>query len=529
MGAIGPNTGAIFHGDAAHGEERLLVALAKGLQGLERGDRRDGELGEAHDRRDLAARLELLGRQRVEHRLEPVAELVKARGLAGHAHGARVAAKADEQVGALLDGAEQVHRANRATGPPCDAVPDGEEDRGHVVAVHYAARHDALDALVPALATNDYDAPAVPGGRDLRERLLGEERLRLAALPVDVLKLPRKDRRLGGVVGHEHVDGHVGGAHASGGVEARDDREGQRVRRDLGDVLTGAGRKGHQAGTRGAPQPPYAIGDQGAVLGRELHHVREGAQGGDVGVGAPDVRPPQALAQHRQQLERHARARKVSGGAVCRKLGVRHGNAARHEVRRLVVVGHHHVYPLLAKPADLVLGGNAVVDGHDEVRLAVCQHAVERRLGEAIALAKAVRDVGAGVSAQLTQAKCENAGGAHAIDVKVTKDGDALPRPHGPLDAIRRLGHARNGKGVCPVALEGGREEGARLIDTGDAPGHKDPRHKPGDAQGGSERRLGARVRAEDVPTSAVEKAGHASLPLARSSRRRPRRERPRP
>ena len=67
MGPIGTNARPVLHRDAAHGEERLLVALAKGLQRLERGDGGYGELGEAHDCRDLAARLELLGGQGIEH------------------------------------------------------------------------------------------------------------------------------------------------------------------------------------------------------------------------------------------------------------------------------------------------------------------------------------------------------------------------------------------------------------------------------------------------------------------------------
>ena len=392
-----------------------------------------------------------------------------------------------------------------------------------MVAVHDAACHDALDALVPALAANNNHAATVPGGGHLRERLLGEGRLYLAALPVDVLELPRKHRCLGGVARHEQVDCHVGGAHATGRVEARDDREGQRVRGDLRDILTRAGRKGHQAGTRGPSQPLYTVGDDGAVLGRKLHHVREGAQGGDVGVRAPDVRLPQALAQRRQELERHARARKIARGTVRRELGVRHGNALGHKVCGLVVVGHNHVDALLAKPVDLVLGSDAVVDGHDEIGLAVCQHAVECRLGEAVALAKAMRDVGAGAPAQFAQAQREDAGGAHAIHVEVAKDGDVLPRPHCALDAVCRLGHARDDERICPVAPERGGEKCTGLLNVGKATGSKDPRHQRRHAQSVSKRRLGARIRVEDVPASTVKQAGHARLPWARSSRHRQR------
>ena len=190
-----------------------------------------------------------------------------------------------------------------------------------------------------------------------------------------------------------------------------------------------------------------------------------------------------------------------------------------HEVRRLVVIGHHHVDALSEEPVDLVLGGDAVVYGHDEVWLPVCQHAIEGSLREAVPLAKAVRDVGARTPAKLAQAKREDTGGAHAVDVKVAKDGDVLPRPHGPLHAIRCLGHAGNHERVCPVALERGREERFCLRGAGEATGHKNPRHEARHAQGISKGRLDARIRVEDVPASTVEKTRHASLPWARSSR----------
>ncbi len=243
------------------------------------------------------------------------------------------------------------------------------------------------------------------------------------------------------------------------------------------NLLARAGSKGNQARTRGPSQPPDAISHQRAVLWRELHHVREGAQGSNVGVGAPDIRPPQALSQRSQELERHARTRKVARGPLCSELGVRHGNSLGNKVRRLVVIGHNHVYALLAEPVDLMLRSNAVVDGHEEVRLAVCQHAVERGLGKAVALAKAVGDVGTGAAAQLAQAQREDAGGAHAVDVEVAKDGNVLPRPHGALDAVCRLGHPGDEERVCPVALERGSEECACLLGAGEATGHEDPCH----------------------------------------------------
>ena len=93
MGEVGSHAGAVARGDAAHGEQRALVALAEGLEALEGVDRLDGELGEGDHRRDLADVLELLVGELGENRGEACPELVQARGLAGHAHRPRMPPK----------------------------------------------------------------------------------------------------------------------------------------------------------------------------------------------------------------------------------------------------------------------------------------------------------------------------------------------------------------------------------------------------------------------------------------------------
>ena len=113
VGAVRPHARAVAHGDAHAREQRLLVALAKWLEHLQGTDGLHRELREADGGRDLSGVLELLGGKVRKGGLEAPTELVQARGLAGHAHGPRVAAKAHEHVGALLHGVEEVDLRRR--------------------------------------------------------------------------------------------------------------------------------------------------------------------------------------------------------------------------------------------------------------------------------------------------------------------------------------------------------------------------------------------------------------------------------
>ena len=94
MVAGGPHTRPVAHAHAADAEQRLLVALAERLEDLELVNARDGHLVERDDGGDLSAIDELLGRKLRHHRLEAFAKGVEHAVLAGHAHGACVAAKA---------------------------------------------------------------------------------------------------------------------------------------------------------------------------------------------------------------------------------------------------------------------------------------------------------------------------------------------------------------------------------------------------------------------------------------------------
>ena len=233
-----------------------------------------------------------------------------------------------------------------------------------MVGVGDAAGHDALHALVPALTRYDHRAATVVGGLGCGKGGLGELRLYLAARVVDLLKAGRQDGGLGGVVGVEQVEGHVGGTHAPRRVEARHQREGQGVSRDLRDVHARRGRKRHDAWARGAPHVRDAVGHQRAVLALQQHHVGDGPEHGHLGVATPQLGLAQAVAQHVDELEGNAGTSQLARGALGPELRVGYGNALRNEVARLVVVGDHHVEALLQQPFHLARGGDAVVDGH---------------------------------------------------------------------------------------------------------------------------------------------------------------------
>ena len=139
-----------------------------------------------------------------------------------------MAAEADEEVGAVLEGAEHVEVGNAAARPVRHVAVDREHDRRLVKRVDELGRGDADDAAVPALAADDEHVV----GADRRVRLdrllrLADE-LGLLLLPPEVLVVELL-REPAGFVRHALVGGQqeprrdVGAAHAPGGVDARRD------------------------------------------------------------------------------------------------------------------------------------------------------------------------------------------------------------------------------------------------------------------------------------------------------------------
>ena len=352
-----------------------------------------------------------------------------------------------------------------------------------MITVGQAARHDTLDALVPALATHDDCAPAIIGLLDLRHGIACELGLDLAALTVDLLELGRQRACLDRIAGKQQVERQLGIGHAAGGVQARNERKRQAIGRNgrkvgLGKCgkrdITGAGRHAHLLD---------ALGDQCAILGRERHHVGHGAQRRDLYQRTPIRRLAQTLAQDLHQLERHAGTGKLTRRTLVLELGVGQRHALRHLVGRLVMIRDHQIDPQALQIGDLFLGGNAVIDGHDQLGASELVNAVERRSRKTVALVKAMRNKRRDIGAKRAQRLDQQAGRRNTVNVKIAKDRDMLVVANSMLDAVGNDRHAWDNEWVGPVAIERRRQKQLAFLDGCNAVRNHNARHQPGNAQ----------------------------------------------
>ena len=446
------------------------MLLPEGGELIELGHAVQGELVEPHARVDVHERMERPLRQVVQEGGEAALELRQVLRGQRHSHGRSVAPEPREQIGRALHRLEQVHLAHAAARPARLVAVDGEQQAGHAVGVHQAARHDALHALVPALSRHHERALAVVdlcglGLRDLRKLSLDG-----AALVVHGLQLGCQTLGLGQIVGHEQIERQLGVPHAAGGVEARNDRKAE-VRGADGLVGRAArGKKRGDARTRGGVHARDAVGDERTVLAAHGHEVGHGAKRSEVGVVAPQVRLAQAAAQHLHELERHAHAGQDGAFAGGIALRIGHGHALGHEVGWLVVVGDGQAQTRLHDGRRLVLAGDAAVHRDDEVRTERAR-AHEGGLGERVALLEAQGDERRCRGAKGAQAAGEHGGGRDAVEVEVAEHEDVVAALHGGLQRVGHLGKAGDGIGVEPVAVERGREEAARRGIVDDAAG----------------------------------------------------------
>ena len=392
-------------------------------------------------------------------------------------------AATNQQIGATLDGVEQVDLAHRATRTASDAVFDREQQRRHVITVGQAACHDALDALVPALATHDDCAPTVISLLDFRHGIARKLGLDFAALAIDFLELGRQRACLDRIAGKQQVERQLGIGHAAGGVQAGNERKRQAIGRNAREV--GLGERGQRdiAGAGGHPHLLDALGDQRAVLGRQRHHVGHGAQRRDLDQRTPIRRLAQTLAQDLHQLERHAGTGKLTRRTLVLELGVGQRHALRHLVGRLVMIRDHQFDPQALQIGDFFLGGNAVIDGHDQLGASELVNAVERRARKTVALVKAMRNKRRDIGAKRAQRLGQQAGRRNAVNVKIAKDRDALVVANSTLDAVSDDRHARNNEWVRPVAIERRRQKQLAFLDGCNAVRNHNARHQPGYAQ----------------------------------------------
>ena len=183
------------------------------------------------------------------------------------------------------------------------------------------------------------------------------------------------------------------------------------------------------------------------------------------------------------QLERHTSTGKLARGALVLELGVGQGHTLRHLVGRLMVVRNHQIDPQALQIRNLFLGGNAVIDRHDQLGASKLVNAVERRARKTVALVKAMRNKRRDIGAKRVQSLSQQAGRRNAVNIKIAKDRDVLVVANSTLDAVGNDRHARDNERVRPVAIERRRQKQLAFFDGCNAVRDHNARHQPGYAQ----------------------------------------------
>ena len=149
------------------------------------------------------------------------------------------------------------------------------------------------------------------------------------------------------------------------------------------------------------------------------------------------------------------------------------------------MVRNHQIDPQVLQIGDLFLGGDAVIDGHNQLRMSKLINAVERRTRKTVALVKAMRNKRRDIGAKCTQCLGQQTGRRNAVNVKIAKDRDVLVVANSTLDAVGNDRHTRNNERVGPVAIERWRQKQLALLDGANAVRDHNARHQPGNAQTG--------------------------------------------
>ena len=149
------------------------------------------------------------------------------------------------------------------------------------------------------------------------------------------------------------------------------------------------------------------------------------------------------------------------------------------------MVRDHQIDPQALQIGNLFLGGDAVIDGHDQLGMSELVNAVERRARKTVALVKAMRNKRRDIGAKRAQCLGQQAGRRNTVNVKIAKDRDVLVVTNSTLDAVGNDRHTRNNERVGPVAIERGSQKQLTLLDGANAVRDHNARHQPGNAQTG--------------------------------------------
>ena len=294
--------------------------------------------------------------------------------------------------------------------------------------------------------------------RDLRQLGLdGPPRI------VDALKLGGFPARLFEIVGKQQIESRLRIAHATRRVQSGNYRE---AHVGSGKLLIGDTRRGKQCGDAGARSLVHArkaIGYQRAVLGAHGHEIRNGAERGEVGVLAPQVRLAQAPAKHLHELEGDAHAGENGARAVGHALGIGHRHALGHQIGGFMMVGdcQTHAFPL--DGLRLVFRRDAAVDRNDEIGRQLFD-ALERLDRQSVALFEAQRNERRDAAAKIAQPSGKRRGCRDAVEIEIAEHDDVLIRFDARFERIGDVGQARDDVRIEPIALKRRRKELPRSL-----------------------------------------------------------------
>lgn len=219
--------------------------------------------------------------------VEALAEGGDVLGSDGEAGGHGMAAVANEQVTALVQGGGEVEALDTAAGSAPFVAVAAEDDAGAVEGLEEAGGDDADHAHVPEQLAFDDDIIecGVEMGADGADGFVGDSVFDALAFAVLGIEGASQFEGGGGVGGEEQVEGLGGAFEAAGGVEAGGELEGDFVRADgagdLGDVA-----QGDEAGASAGVEAVESGADHGPVLPGDGDEVGQGAEGDEIESGA---------------------------------------------------------------------------------------------------------------------------------------------------------------------------------------------------------------------------------------------------
>ncbi len=140
-----------------------------------------------------------------------------------------------------------------------------------------------------------------------------------------------------------------------------------------------------------------------------------------------------------------------------------------------MVVDHDDLEPGGRGGRQRLEGGDAAVDGDDQPH-AFGLEGQQRRQVRAIALLHPVGDIDADRPAGRGEEAGEQRRGGGAVDVVIPEDGDRLPRLHRSREAVGRLVHVEEARGIGQQFAQGRAEEALRRLGR-DAPSGEQAAH----------------------------------------------------